>query len=107
MKPQINAARHLADEIARIGNINRRRSSGRMSTDERSQSDLESEMQVTQGVAVPVSPPNDLSGRLLKLVVIDPAAKTDIGKSRSAACVCALAYLGISEQAARTQSKSS
>lgn len=79
MKPRINAARRLADEIARIGALDRRRSSGRMSGDgSNNHEDSMSDLQGSHGGALPVSPPNHLSGKLLKIIVSDDTAKEDL-----------------------------
>lgn len=79
MKPRITAARSLADEIARIGQLDRRRSSGRMQGEVNDgHGDSLNQMEISHGGALPVSPPNDLSGRLLKVVVSDSTAKTDL-----------------------------
>lgn len=84
MKSRINAARRLAEEIARIGALNRRRSSGRTPGEGAGmQTGSADDSEMSHEGAMPVSPPNHLSGRLLRVVVSDPPAKEDMGKSGS------------------------
>lgn len=81
MKPRINAARRLADEIARIGALDRQRPTGRaLSEGAGAQSDLMNDTETSGGGALPVSPPNSLSGKLLRVVVSDPPAKQELCK---------------------------
>lgn len=83
MKPRINAARRLADEIARIGALDRQRSTGRASSEGAgagAQSDLMNDIETSGSGALPVSPPNSLSGKLLRVVVSDPPAKEELCK---------------------------
>lgn len=79
MKSRINAARSLADEIARIGALDRHQSTGRTTGEGvNAVDDLMGEVGSPHGGAVPVSPPNNLSGKLLKVVVADHTTKKDL-----------------------------
>lgn len=81
LKPRINAAQHLYNEIARIGTLERRRSpAGTANEASDDHSDPMNGTEASSGGALPVSPPNNLSGRLLKVVVSDSAAKADLCK---------------------------
>lgn len=77
MKSRINAARRLHDEIARIGASNRRQSPGEGAGVQAGSTD---DTEMSHGGALPVSPPNNLSGKLLRVVVSDPPAKEDLCK---------------------------
>lgn len=84
IKARINAARRLADEIARIGTINRHRSSGTIPSEGTDiQADSADYTEASQGGALPVSPPNSLSGKLLRVVVSDSPAKEELCKFRT------------------------
>lgn len=79
MKSRVNAARRLADEIARIGALDRCQSTSRPPGEGGDAvDDLMGEVGNSHGVAVPVSPPNNLSGKLLKVVVVDRTTKMDL-----------------------------
>lgn len=85
IKPRINSAQHLVDEIARIGALDRQRSAGHGSGHGSGHGETnvhmydEGESQQSQGRALPVSPPNSLAGKLLKVLVADNGAKEDLG----------------------------
>lgn len=81
IKPRINSAQHLVDEIARIGALDRQRSSGHTSGSaaQHDQMEYEHDGQPVHGGALPVSAPNDLAAKLLKVVVADESAKQDLG----------------------------
>lgn len=107
MKPRINAARSLAEEIGRIGALDRRRSLGRAPGESQESLDESvSETGISHGGAVPVSPPNHLSGRLLKVIVSDQAAKEDLGEL-STDVPCRRLLTIFSGQIRRVETKSS
>lgn len=84
IKPRINSAQHLVDEIARIGALDRQRPSGHTSgtASHNDQMEFENDDQVVHRGALPVSAPNDLAAKLLKVVVVDESAKQDLGQSK-------------------------
>lgn len=78
MRSRVNAAKHLSDEIGKIGALDRERTqrgSG-MSIDDRA----DTQNSLPRGGALPVSPPNSLADKLLKVVAADAAAKKDLGE---------------------------
>lgn len=79
IKPQINTARHLADDVARIGALSRHRFNGRGSeTDnDRSRDEVE-ERHSSQVGALPVSAPNSIADKLLNVYVADEKTREEL-----------------------------
>lgn len=77
MKSKINAARQLYQEIGRISELGSQRS-GRASASVDGQMDGQNGKMLLQGGALPVSAPNSLASKLLKVTVADAAAQDDL-----------------------------
>ena len=80
IEPRINSAQHLCDEIARIGGLDRQRSSGQgLGAIDGEVTGFEVDQHIKQGAALPGSPPDSLADRLLTVVIADSDAKEDFG----------------------------
>jgi len=79
MRSKVDAAKHLYHETGRISELDSQRCvRGPMSVDD--QTDGQDEKSLPQGGALPVSAPNSLASKLLKVTVTDAAAKEDLCK---------------------------
>jgi len=78
MRSRVNAAKHLADEIGRIGALEGQRTQRGTGMSFDNREDARSEISLSQGGALPVSPPNSLASKLRQVIVADAAAKDDL-----------------------------
>ncbi|KAK5087387.1 hypothetical protein LTR70_000287 [Exophiala xenobiotica] len=77
MRSKVDAAKHLYHETGRISELDSQRCvRGPMSVDD--QTDGQEGKSLPQGGALPVSAPNSLASKLLKVTVTDAAAKEDL-----------------------------
>lgn len=82
IQPRITSAHRLVDEIARIGGLERHRTGGQNSGPGGIQDvmDYEADGQSTQGRSLPVAAPDDLTSKLVRIVVANEDAKQDLGE---------------------------
>jgi len=80
IRSRVNAAQHLSEEIGRISAIDRQRNQRGFGQDFNDQNDAQAKELQPVGGALPVSPPDNLAGKSLKVVVVDAAAKEDLGE---------------------------
>lgn len=75
---KISTARRIFHEIGQLGSPDRHRPGfGSGASAEYDESNVD-EQRFSQGGALPVSPPNSLAGKLLKIVVAEDSAKADL-----------------------------
>lgn len=79
MRSRVEAAKHLYHETGRISELDSQLRV-RGSTSVNDQADGQNGKSVLQGGAWPVSAPNTLTSKLLKVTVTDAAAKEDLCK---------------------------